>query len=239
MSENLDSRNQISPSEELYAELLEEITARLESNEPVDVDAYVREYPQLSERIRAAVPAVEALQSLGLSSVFRKQRTTHKPQPIGSAVGDYRLLRELGRGGMGIVYEAEQISLGRRVALKILPFAALLSQDQLQRFNTEATAAARLHHSSIVQVYAVGCERGIHFYSMQLIEGPSLAEVIAEMRQEKTPVDQEEAADTVVAARADVLTRDDDGGHYRAVARIGKEAAEALQYAHEQQRAAS
>ena len=65
---------------------------------------------------------------------------------------------------MGVVYEAEQVSVGRRVALKILPFAALLNRNQLERFNTEATAAARLQHPGIVQVYSVGCERGIHFY---------------------------------------------------------------------------
>ena len=141
------------------------------------------------------------------------------------------LIRELGRGGMGIVYEAEQVSVGRRVALKILPFAALLNKTQLERFSTEATAAARLHHPSIVQVYSVGCERGIHFYAMQLIDGPSLAEVITEMRQERTPVGEE--GDTVVAKQADVLTRDEDGGHYTAVARIGREAAEALHYAHD------
>ena len=69
-------------------------------------------------------------------------------------MGDYRIIRELGRGGMGVVYEAEQISVGRRVALKILPFAALLNETQLERFNTEATAAARLQHSGIVQVYS-------------------------------------------------------------------------------------
>ena len=135
---------------------------------------------------------------------------------------------------MGVVYEAEQISLGRRVALKILPFAALLSETQLERFATEATAAARLQHDHIVQVYSVGCERGIHYYSMQLIDGPSIADVIAEMRNERHPGDEDrESADTVVARRVDVLTRDEDGGHYRAVARIGREAAEALYYAHE------
>src|SRR5262245_42921719 len=74
-------------------------------------------------------------------------------------LGDFRLVREIGRGGMGIVYEAEQISLKRRVALKVLPFAAVLDNRQLQRFKTEAMAAARLHHQHIVPVYQVGCER--------------------------------------------------------------------------------
>src|SRR5207249_1107265 len=98
-------------------------------------------------------------------------------------LGDYQLIREVGRGGMGIVYEAHQISLNRRVALKILPFAAALDPKQLQRFKNEAQAAAQLHHNFIVPVYAVGYERGIHYYAMQFIEGQSLAAMIRELRQ--------------------------------------------------------
>src|SRR4029078_684672 len=98
-------------------------------------------------------------------------------------LGDFRLLRQIGRGGMGIVYEAEQISLKRRVALKVLPFAAVLDNRQLQRFRTEAMAAARLHHQHIVPVYQVGCERAVHFYAMQFIDGPNVAELIREPRR--------------------------------------------------------
>src|ERR1700719_3500507 len=88
-------------------------------------------------------------------------------QPEGP-LGDFRIVREVGRGGMGIVYEAVQISLGRRVALKVLPFAATLDPRQLQRFHNEARAAAGLQHAHIVPVLAVGCERGVHYYAMQL-----------------------------------------------------------------------
>src|SRR6185437_2863747 len=90
---------------------------------------------------------------------------------------------ELGRGGMGIVYEAEQVSLRRRVALKVLPFAATLDARQIQRFQVEAQAAACLHHPHIVPVYGVGCDRGVHYYAMQLIEGQSLAAMIADLRR--------------------------------------------------------
>jgi serine/threonine protein kinase/tetratricopeptide (TPR) repeat protein len=102
-------------------------------------------------------------------------------QPEG-ALGDFRIVREIGRGGMGVVYEAVQISLGRRVALKVLPFSSTLDSKQLQRFKNEAQAAAHLHHQSIVPVYATGCERGVHYYAMQFIEGQTLAAVIAELR---------------------------------------------------------
>src|SRR5437868_12157724 len=94
------------------------------------------------------------------------------------ALGEYRIVREVGRGGMGVVYEAVQISLGRRVALKVLPFAAALDARHLQRFKNEAQAAAHLHHTNIVPVLSVGCERGVHFYAMQFIEGQTLAALI-------------------------------------------------------------
>src|SRR5207244_6028932 len=98
-------------------------------------------------------------------------------------LGDFRIEREIGRGGMGVVYEAVQLSLGRRVALKVLPFAAALDAKQLQRFQNEAQAAAQLHHTNIVPVYAVGCERGVHYYAMQLIAGQNVAALIEELRQ--------------------------------------------------------
>src|SRR5207244_12227998 len=109
--------------------------------------------------------------------------TTSPKTPELGQLGEYRLSREVGRGGMGIVYEAHQISLNRRVALKVLPFAAALDPKQLQRFKNEAQAAAQLHHNFIVPVYAVGYERGIHYYAMQFIEGQSLAAMIRELRQ--------------------------------------------------------
>src|SRR5437764_608348 len=98
-------------------------------------------------------------------------------------LGDFRIVRERGRGGIGFVYEAQQLSLARRVALKVLPLAAALEAKQLARFQLEAQAAALLQHPGIVPVYAVGSERGLHFYAMQYIEGPSLSEVIKKLRQ--------------------------------------------------------
>lgn len=102
--------------------------------------------------------------------------------PLGQ-LGDFQLIREIGRGGMGIVYEAEQISLRRRVALKILPFAAAFDPKQLQRFKNEALAAAHLNHPNIVPVHAVGSDRGVHYYAMQFIDGQSLATFLTEMRR--------------------------------------------------------
>jgi serine/threonine protein kinase len=162
-------------------------------------------------------------------------------------LGDFRILREVGRGGMGIVYEAEQISLRRRVALKVLPCVGVLHPRQLQRFTTEARAAACLHHTNIVPVYAVGSEHGVHYYAMQFIDGQTLAALI---RQLRSPADQTPEQETIPspppprppAAGAQSLTRRltlSGGGsgrgrdYYRTVAELGVQAAEALDHAHQ------
>ena len=104
-------------------------------------------------------------------------------------LGDYRLIREVGRGGMGIVYEAEQEALGRHVALKILPRPSTSDVRSLARFRREARSAARLHHTNIVPVFDVGERDGVHYYAMQFIQGQSLGDVIAELRRLRmTPV---------------------------------------------------
>ncbi|MCZ6795092.1 MAG: protein kinase [Planctomycetota bacterium] len=101
---------------------------------------------------------------------------------IPERIGDFEILDELGRGGMGIVYEARQLSLNRRVALKVLTSGAAFSDEVIRRFHREARAAAKLHHSSIVPIYTTGEEDGIHYYAMQLVEGPSLGTVIRRLR---------------------------------------------------------
>src|SRR5262249_31334434 len=140
--------------------------------------------------------------------------------------------------------EAEQLSLGRRVALKVLPFAATMDPRQLQRFHNEARAAASLHHPHIVPVYAVGCERGVHYYAMQFIDGQTLAEVLKRQSSAASPARSDEstaahyqpspvvpAAET--AAQAAPTERSSrDTAYFRRVAGWGVEAAEALEHAH-------
>ncbi len=156
-------------------------------------------------------------------------------------LGDFRLLRETGRGGMGIVYEAEQISLRRRVALKILPFIAGADSRQLQRFRNEAEAAAHLHHSRIVPVFAVGCERGVHFYAMQFIEGQSLATMIGALDEAGSHLGKNggparhgvPSASTLNAAAFSTEHSGRTRRFFHTVANIGKQIAEALEYAHQ------
>jgi eukaryotic-like serine/threonine-protein kinase len=121
--------------------------------------------------------------------VDRKQAKDDRPQPTEAAVslapldrlGDFRILREVGHGGMGVVYEAEQVSLDRRVALKVLPKQLLLEPRTKQRFEREAKAAAKLHHTNIVPVFGVGEHDGMPYYAMQFIDGQGLDIVIAEL----------------------------------------------------------
>src|SRR5204863_9230479 len=104
-----------------------------------------------------------------------------------SQLGDYQILREVGRGGMGVVYEARQLSLGRHVAIKVLPSHALLDARQLGRFQREARSAAKLHHTNIVPVFGVGEQDGLHYYVMQFIPGLGLDLVLDELRRLRQP----------------------------------------------------
>jgi serine/threonine protein kinase/WD40 repeat protein len=119
-----------------------------------------------------------------------------RPAPL-SRLGDFRIIREIGHGGMGIVYEAEQVSLGRRVALKLLPPHMLRDERYRHRFEREARSAARLHHTNIVPVFGVGEHDGTPFYVMQYIEGLGLDGVLAEIKRLKR--DSLEIAPTVNA----------------------------------------
>ncbi|MCS6850308.1 MAG: serine/threonine protein kinase, partial [Gemmataceae bacterium] len=162
----------------------------------------------------------------------------HAPE----ALGDFRIVREIGRGGMGIVYEAVQRSLGRRVALKVLPFAAALDPRQLQRFKHEAQAAASLCHPHIVPVYAIGCERGVHYYAMQYIDGQPASALIRELRQlagksttEAPSVSGPAPASASTRCQASARTEPTgaDAAQCRTIARLGLQAAEALEAAHQ------
>lgn len=177
----------------------------------------------------------------------------------GQSIGDYRLVREIGRGGMGVVYEAEQLSLKRRVALKVLPFVAQADEKRLIRFRTESQTAASIEHPHIVPVFAIGEEQGLHFYAMQLVDGRSIGDLIDGLHsvgsREATNIDgpmhdriPDVAAGDRRARGNAIRARPDEqpdaasvrlyGGrrfreHVETVAELGAQAAEALHAAHE------
>jgi serine/threonine protein kinase/Flp pilus assembly protein TadD len=169
-------------AEALMGEIVDAFLERLGRGERPDVEEYAGRYPQLAAVLRQMLPALQAVHLSGPGRSRAAEHAAAAAEPEGP-LSDFRIVREVGRGGMGVVYEAVQVSLGRRVALKVLPFAAALDGKQLQRFKNEAQAAACLHHPHIVPVYGVGCERGVHYYAMQFIDGHTLAALIQEMRQ--------------------------------------------------------
>lgn len=258
-----DTRKTNSESvERLLGELADDYSQRLDAGEAPAVEEYATAHPELAEVIREIFPALAAMRSRPsdrpLSWESADASAAHAPE----CLGDYRIIGEIGRGGMGVVYEAQQKSLGRRVALKVLPFAAVLDSRQLNRFKNEAHAAANLHHANIVPVFALGCERGVYYYAMQFIEGRPLSGVIHELQQRCGRIADDMAASTAqsrASSAPDLLgdegRRFDGSSHltcsitdnydasgsetgarrqfYRAVADLGIQAAEGLHYAHE------
>ena len=170
--------------------VVQEYMEQLEAGKSPDRAEYMSRHPELSDAIRQCLEGLEIVhaETPPSHSAATRGRCAPAQHPgidvPANPLGDFQIVRELARGGMGIVYEAVQLSLGRRVALKVLPFAATLDSRQLQRFKAEAQAAALLHHPNIVPVFAVGCERGVHFYAMQLIDGQSLALLIKQLRRQ-------------------------------------------------------
>jgi serine/threonine protein kinase/WD40 repeat protein len=273
---------------DLFNDLAHEFTERYRRGERPPLDEYTKRYPELADEILELFPTLVMMERLGSGVASTSEVTSAlvATAPIPDRLGDFRIVREIGRGGMGIVYEAVQESLGRHVALKVLPFGHRLSIVQLKRFEREAKAAALLHHTNIVPVFGVGQHEGIHYYAMQYIQGQSLDVVLREVIRQRREAGTTSAlsGDTAASMAVDLasgltgqgsltkvrievsrtnsrtqvggavpassLVRAADGKeldassntsilgrtavpYYRAVARAGAQAAEALDYAHE------
>ena len=175
-----------SSSRDPVEKLAEEFAERYRRGERPAVTEYTARHPELAEQIRDLFPALIEMEQVG-SVQSPLERPDIPVLPSGTALprqlGEYRILRQVGRGGMAVVYEAVQESLGRHVALKVLPFQALGNPTYLERFRREAKAAARLHHTNIVPVFGVGQDHGVHYYAMQFIQGQSLDLVLEELKR--------------------------------------------------------
>ncbi len=167
--------------EDELAQVLDDYLAEVEAGRPVDLEQWVKRHPAIADRLRACLKGLHLVEEV--AGAIGPMTTARAASQNGTELGDFEILRTLGRGGMGVVFEALEHSLGRHVALKVLPFGAAFDPRQLARFRVESQAAAQLHHNHIVPVYSVGCERGVHYYAMQLIDGPTLAEWIADLRR--------------------------------------------------------
>ena len=229
-------------------ELAEEFLARYRRGERPSLSEFTALAPEHAQEIQELFPAL-VLMEQAQPSTPASSINSLVSQPF-ERLGDYRIIREVGRGGMGIVFEAEQETLGRRVALKVLPVSMSGGSTGMLRFRREARSAARLHHTNIVPVFDIGERDGVHYYAMQFIQGQGLDEVIAELRKLRdsndgrlhnahsiTPRPGEGVADVNPSAvLTDPLSSSTraDGHFYTSAARIGLQAAEALAYAHHQ-----
>lgn len=234
----------------------------VEAGQPIPPERLLTEYADIREELSDCLSSLAfihraAAESSTASSaeVSEEQFATATEDPLLQTVlGDYRLKKRIGRGGMGVVYEAEQVTLQRRVAVKVLPFAAALDDRRLQRFRHEAMSAAALHHPHIVPVFLVGHENATHFYVMQLIDGQSLAELMARQQQQQGELESQESQQTAapdgsdpggadphtVAPHGDTslghaaFTHDDGtADRFRQLARLFAPVADALEHAHE------
>jgi serine/threonine protein kinase len=232
--------------------ILDAYLAAVETGAAPDHEALLAQHPDLANDLRECLGCLAFIRQAARPADGGGEGAEAVGQ--GQALGDFRLVRVIGRGGMGVVYEAEQLSLGRRVAVKVLPLAATMDPRHLQRFHNEARAAACLQHPHIVPVYFVGCERGVHFYAMQLIDGRSLAALLADLPRAapslepaapREPAGGAEgsagepramdapAAGTVPVAALSTEGARRDRGYFRRVAELGVQAAEALDHAHQ------
>jgi eukaryotic-like serine/threonine-protein kinase len=163
--------------------LADEFVARRRRGETPSLDEYAARCPERADEIRELFPAIAAMERWKPRPSIPRQRIDGGP--IRERIGEYRLIREIGRGGMGIVYEAEQASLGRRVAIKVLPGVGWADDRPMQRFLREAKTTAGLRHGNIVPVFAVGHEDELHYYVMPLILGSGLDRVVLELRERR------------------------------------------------------
>ncbi len=242
-----ESQSDSSLGDSLIDELAEEYVTRKQSGESPTIFEYCVRYPDLATQIRELFPMLSMLENAKHDSDARQMTPVPPPEKI----GEYVLLREIGRGGMGVIYSARHAEVGRKVALKILPHRVSNDQRALARFRREARAIAGIHHTNVVPLFEFGEHQGHHFLVMQLIDGESVDKIIAAFRKEMTEdslrsvvermareyvVSLEEAADSssseaVVTPRSNT-SNENVPQRCRDAADLGYQIATALDYAH-------
>ncbi len=189
--------------------LAEEFLSHVRQGLKPQIVDYCSRYPELASRINDLFPTLLMMEKCGEAATDELRNSDARTESI----GDFQIIREIGRGGMGIVYEAEQKSLGRRVALKVLPPSATPSNSATERFRRESRSAARLHHSNIVPVFGVGEHEGLHYYVMQYIDGVGLDKVLVQLDRSNRPL--------VFPPTDRKIDHECDGNHEQAVVAAG------------------
>src|SRR5262245_54421799 len=167
------------PSEQSLDDVLAEYIAREEEGRPVDRQALLKRHPHLASELREFFANRDQMQRLAAPIRGPEGDNPRPGHTLGKVryFGDYELLEEIAAGGMGIVYKARQVSLNRIVAVKMILRGTLASDEDVKRFRAESEAAANLHHPAIVAIYEVGLHEGQHYFSMEFVDGQSLAEL--------------------------------------------------------------
>lgn len=227
-----------------FDDLLAQYTERVRNGEKPPIIDYLNRYPNLAEEINEFFPVIMQLEE-GKNEAESEESAGRWKFPVIEKLGDYLLVREIGRGGMGVVYEARQSSLDRRVALKVLKEELVDDPKNLARFQREGRMAAMLHHANIVPVLGTGSERGSNYIVMQMVEGVGLDRIIHLMIGEDDPAGPDtmfESADPPPpqdeVQKITVQSLLDDAGtnmDWRKFAAMSCQIASALSHAHQQQ----
>ncbi|MBO4303830.1 MAG: protein kinase, partial [Lentisphaeria bacterium] len=163
MSENLSV-------EEIAAQFLE----RRDAGETLDTEEFIAAYPEYADELRDLLGLMADMDRVKPDRTQKMTPADSAPARTNLPDSDYRLVRKLGSGGMGVVFEAVQVSLNRKVAVKLLDSSLLPSAEQRTQFENEAKVIAMLHHPNIVKIYSAGCSEERCYYAMELVEGKGL-----------------------------------------------------------------
>lgn len=226
---------------ETIDEVVEEFLAHLRDGDQPTVDEYASRFPDLADELADVLPTIAAMEQLGSQEKAGRQMARLAGAAQGTGVerlGDFRIIREIGRGGMGVVYEAEQESLGRHVAVKMMSADLAASTADRDRFQREAEAAARLYHTNIVPVFGVGQHGELPYYVMQFVEGVGLDTLLRDATSTERTVEQRERVDTALREAAERLFGVNAGPpesttrEWWNLADLGLQVARALDHAH-------
>ena len=228
-----------SASEQLLDSIVDEFTSQIRAGLNPQVIDFQERYPQLHcqlEELLGSVKAIESLKSTAAGKAGSSASFDRTQFPMPETIGEYQVLSELGRGGMGVVYLGKHQTLGREVAIKVLPPSLAASEDRVDRFQSEAQAAARLHHTNIVGVFGVGQNDSFHYYVMDFVAGRGLDEFIRERKKKRCESDSDSSSysDSSSSSQPPHASTHSDQAHFRWAARVGADLADALAYAHGQ-----
>ena len=243
-------------NQQMLDDVVEEFTQRLRAGERPAISQYSDKYPEQRHEIEELLTSVAMIEELKKQPESQADSIKKEMREICQLdrIGDYKIVRELGRGGMGIVFEAVHESLGRRVAIKVMPNRTFDDEKYLERFKREARAAANLHHTNIVSVFGMGQAGDHRYYVMEFVDGMSLADILTKINlmsagttkhdgnaetldEQLTPVAAKSNKESARTVESKILppirtTFESPGERYRWAAKLGMQVADGLAYAH-------